>query len=1679
MIQKEAKITILFIGANYNNQKVIRTEKEFRKIKETISHLPYKNLINVVESFATKRHEITTKIIENKPQIIHFSGHGSLNTGPLFEDDGEIINALDLQIDLVDKLKKYADFVKVIIFNVCESSIIADKTSKFIDFTIGTDETTDDDCAIAFAKGFYKNWGNKDEIRNSISTGNEKYASKHFKKNKERPQPYHPYNREGIKNVYLESLLGKTYWENFLTNFNPNLRRYVGCALKLAATLNQENIEEFITLFNLFLEEFLKLKVNKKIVEEIIQKTKVLSNKIIFQITDGLIDYSKKEFIEEEGIFTELTQVLELIQVFYESNPEYCLSIFNDLILKKDIDWNKQIHILLENANKALFFYRAFNQNEIYKFPNVKLLNYCKQLLDLTDLASQYGYRYEKDLFEKDPDLVIKFKDFFNKMEDLQSRERIFLLLGHMGLGKTWNASFIAYEYIKKNIPVFFFSLGGSFQTKFNNILGGFLQEGEEQKISEFFKDEEGEDRRILIIFDGFDELPPFEREDFIGNICNYIKDRENSNHLMILLTSRLVDWINTPSVNKNARKYREFIYQNKFSQIFDDITIHTGASYILKDIKDEERLIQINQKYQIDYAKINDIQIRKLLTKPFIIRIISKTNLNLYDSKFDPKNDAWFSIFAKSETEDTILKRMGITDEVEGIFQELICEIADPYSPILEDDLKDFIEKFKLNWNVIFSSGIIHRKKKNLQYEYLFKKEYQGFIERYITDLNAYFHQNLISKADAKCLEKIENNLREQQINLILKNITDREELQRDKGYACDINGRVIGLYLKGLNLKYVPLGVVKLIGLQVLNLQNNDIEKIPDSIGRLHNLKNLNLKVNKIIKLPDTLNNLKNLNRLNIQGNKIESIDLEGFDWQLQFLNISDNNKYKGLNQKDKIHSIDFVSNSLNLIDDEVEGYKIKDAVVFDYLVQLIHSGHISSFKIQQIKNHRIRSMTINNPNELKKIFWSLEELECLELVNRSIKFEENTTIRSLRIIDTFGQKNKTSLELDESIYKLECLETLYIEGFHELVLPESLKSCSKLKQIIIFSEYTSILPPILLELVNFPNIIISTRIGLNEINKLTKNFNLNHPQMVIRLAKSSAIPNLILNSHIQKLCLVHDIKFPQEITFKGILKKVLVTSGNNLSTKFLSDSDFWNNSEEGNLYLGFIKTGCLLPDLINNFETLNYLRIDHTSLPQLPNWVLKSPKIKKLLITIDDLPTLLENFHDVSNEGIFLIKAKNIQKIPDIPVKMENLTHFVINQPNLNVLPEFIGQLTQIRRLKITQNQLNELNKTFGLKKNKLYFKFRVNPGCSLPESIGNLKNLVKLRINLESLKNIPDSFGNLTQIKQLYISSELLNKTDLEKFRKKEYYFEIRTLPACYLPESLANLKNLTHLQIEKLDLNIPFDFIKSLTNLTYLRIITPGLNEFPDFIEFLPKIKHVDICSKQIPLLKSEIWEEDNIGRFELTIHNQGINQQRRVREIPFKLKYFTNVTHIRISGTRIIDFTPKNFDLRNLTHFRLEDSLKIPDYIRHLNNVPLIELDARNISSIPQSFREFSHIKQLVITPSVIPFSNHFWSNKIIKSLRIQVSSSHNFSNFIKDYKNLTGIWLELPRINILPKDFGDFIDRFKELRIYTKSEIKESFTDFLDNLDRNIFILKLHPMSNIPDSLKKYVIQN
>ena len=180
----ENVITILFLGSNFKNEKVVRTEKEFERIREILKTTYFGKLVNLKYAFAVKRKSLGAIIDKINPQVIHFSGHGIHSVGPLFdEDDDEFeCNSIDMTENLANILFKFREKIELVIFNICESTNIARQVAKFISFTVGAEGKTDDDSAIAFTKGFYEEWLNNDNIRKSVEKGNYQYNMELSKK---------------------------------------------------------------------------------------------------------------------------------------------------------------------------------------------------------------------------------------------------------------------------------------------------------------------------------------------------------------------------------------------------------------------------------------------------------------------------------------------------------------------------------------------------------------------------------------------------------------------------------------------------------------------------------------------------------------------------------------------------------------------------------------------------------------------------------------------------------------------------------------------------------------------------------------------------------------------------------------------------------------------------------------------------------------------------------------------------------------------------------------------------------------------------------------------------------------------------------------------------------------------------------------------------------------------------------------------------------------------------------------------------------------------------------------------------------------------------------------------------------------------------------------------------------
>ncbi len=1412
MVKNNQKLKVLFISANFDEKNIVKSNQEFMKIKNQKEKSFYNDFIKIEPALALNRIQLREVIGKIKPEIIHFSGHGEKFKGPLFQDD-LIDDPSDLMSNTISVLEEFKDTTRFIFFNICDSFLIAEKVAKFTNIVIATNSKVDDYASINLANGFYEKFFRNIPIKPSFD-----YALGLYKKSQVEGE-YILFDREDSKSNEFVSLLEKPIWEIFKGDFDASIEHYLNWILKFAITISMDNLKPFYSLFLDFLVKFLEIKIDNKITQQLLREAHDNPPRNIITIfLNHCSILNNHDYIRKEDVFSKLERTLQYLMLKLQKNihiVNIILMSFYETSIKSDdelriliepffesfkISWLSNFKLLDENIKKPLIEFQVNNREEIVSFSESELHDYCRKHLELADLASKYGNRFDENLFVNTPHLESEFKKFIHNLENRHSKERIFLLLGHMGLGKTWNVSYLAFKYVDV-YPTFYYHLGISYESNFEFTLGDFNQES--KRIRKLSNLNPNDKKQVLIIFDGFDELSYEERNSFLPKLIKLVKN--NHNDLMVILTSRLVDWVNSEIVLKKAREHKQYIYQNEGFQYFETINIRTGSSYVLSDIEQRSRLIQLNKNYGIELDLIKDERLKKLLQKPFIVDLISKKNLALIQMRFNPKSEEWFKLFADQTTENTILGRMGIIEEKADIFKELVCEIADPYTPILEDELKYFIKENEKNWDVIYSSGIIRKQPKDLQYEFYFKKEFQEFIDHYISKLKSEFHGTPMCKADKYWMQKLELELSEIKPNFRFQNIESLDPKIGISGFKRDSDGRISTISLYKCQLPYIPKSISKLIHLKVLNLQNNKLTRLPEYLGNLKYLETINLNNNALVEIPNFLTKLKNLKRIRLENNNIGSFK----SWWKEFENLKYVNLYRNEKQvlvdKEPRCNIEFISPNIKLIDDQlplkindqrvkdVGKLLLKDAAVVEYLYEMKRLHTEINYKFEFHENV-IKKLTIDKPRDLSEIFWSLEYLEELHLIFRSTYFLPNNSIRKMYLINSQPESG-LSLKIDPSIKNLKNLKILRIENFSNLTLPSDLQFLSHIKTFIIDCPAMKPPPLYLIEENYYPNIIL---------NALSKRFNdfpdiieknyPNFPHLLISMPRDESIDKFFIGNHIKNFCLLYNYG-PSTIEIRSELKKLLIASNGYFKIEDFLTNNLWNMQESGNFIFIPEKSYSYLPKITADFSKLTHLRIECTQVLKLEKSILESPNIEKLIISNFNLPIPInESFKEISSK-LFQIRVANNCKLPDGEFNLRLLTNFHIRLPQLTELPNFISSLNQFNRLIISYHDDEIKHLTFGSKSDKFRFVFLVSKNCEFPRFLQNLKNLSHVWINLPSMTKLPNDFElyfkDTKKIKLYKEKGIEENIDDYLKLENPEYYI-IRVHQSCILPLVDSNI-----------------------------------------------------------------------------------------------------------------------------------------------------------------------------------------------------------------------------------------------------------------------------------------------
>ncbi|MDJ0734843.1 MAG: CHAT domain-containing protein [Nostocaceae cyanobacterium] len=136
----------------------LRLDKEIREVEECIRRAVRRDMFEVDIRTAVRPQDIRRAIAQEKPQIVHFCGHGLEDGSLLLEDDGGQNKTVPPE-GLAALFELHGDYVNCVLLNACHSVKSAEAISEYINYAIGMNQEIQDKSAIGFAQGFYDGLG--------------------------------------------------------------------------------------------------------------------------------------------------------------------------------------------------------------------------------------------------------------------------------------------------------------------------------------------------------------------------------------------------------------------------------------------------------------------------------------------------------------------------------------------------------------------------------------------------------------------------------------------------------------------------------------------------------------------------------------------------------------------------------------------------------------------------------------------------------------------------------------------------------------------------------------------------------------------------------------------------------------------------------------------------------------------------------------------------------------------------------------------------------------------------------------------------------------------------------------------------------------------------------------------------------------------------------------------------------------------------------------------------------------------------------------------------------------------------------------------------------------------------------------------------------------------------------
>jgi hypothetical protein len=150
-----APLRVLFLTANPRDTTRLALDEEMRAIEVAVRGASAVRPLDLVTRGAVRADDLLHHLNELRPQILHFSGHGSERGELMLSGEGGATHPVGPEA-LARLFALFRRDIQAVVLNACFSQIQAEAIAREIDHVIGMANEVGDEAACTFAASFYR-----------------------------------------------------------------------------------------------------------------------------------------------------------------------------------------------------------------------------------------------------------------------------------------------------------------------------------------------------------------------------------------------------------------------------------------------------------------------------------------------------------------------------------------------------------------------------------------------------------------------------------------------------------------------------------------------------------------------------------------------------------------------------------------------------------------------------------------------------------------------------------------------------------------------------------------------------------------------------------------------------------------------------------------------------------------------------------------------------------------------------------------------------------------------------------------------------------------------------------------------------------------------------------------------------------------------------------------------------------------------------------------------------------------------------------------------------------------------------------------------------------------------------------------------------------------------------------